>query len=112
MHYERRPKRPAHYLGVIRSIPAIEQTTLRARFKADATSSNSWALNDEYRKRLTNIMRRSYDEAGVMATDGYFLRRARAGDTYSSFNMGAGEDVLIDLLLELQRCEKGSLIVI
>jgi predicted ATPase len=112
MHYERRPKRPVDYLGVIRSIPAIEQTTLRARFKADAKSSSTWALNDEYRERLTNIMRRTYDEAGVMATDGYFLRRARAGDTYSSFNMGAGEDVLIDLLLVLQQCEEGSLIVI
>ncbi len=112
MSYERRPKRPTHYLGVIRSIPAIEQTILRSRFKANSKDSGSWALNEEYCRYLTWIMNRTYDEAGVMASDRYFLRQCKAGTTYSSFNMGAGEDVLIDLLHVLQECPEGSLIII
>ncbi len=112
MSYESRPKRPTHYLGVIRSIPAIEQSTLRSRFKANATNSDSSALNEEYCGYLTEIMGRTYHEAGTMASDRYFLRQCKSGHTYSSFNMGAGEDVLIELLSVLQECPKGSLIVI
>lgn len=32
MHYDRRPRRPVHYLSAIRSIPAIEQRVLRSHF--------------------------------------------------------------------------------
>ena len=112
MDYARRPKRPTHYLGVMRSIPAIEQATLRLRFKANTTRSNTSTLNEKFCGRLTSIMGRTYDEAGVMSSDRYLLRHCRAGNAYSSFNMGAGEDVLIDLLHVLQECPEGSMIVI
>src|SRR5262249_4878080 len=43
----------------------------------------------------------------------YSLRGAQApGSSYSSFNMGAGEDVVIELLFELQSVPAGSLVVI
>ncbi len=112
MHYERRPERPVHYLGVVRSIPAVEQNVLRSRFKANYNSGKSWSLNSEFCSRLTDIMGRPYDEAGVMSSDRYFMRRCTSGNSYSSFNMGAGEDILIDFLYMLQESPIGSMLVV
>jgi hypothetical protein len=112
MHYQRRPKRPVHYLGVIRCAPAIEQSALRAHFGGKLKGSEAKPLNAEYCKRLSDIMGRVYEEADVMSSNRYSVRRCKAGSNYSSFNMGAGEDVLIDLLYTLQECPSGSLIVI
>lgn len=114
MHYQRRPERPVHYLGVIRCAPAIEQSALRAHFGNPKGSKGSEAkpLNARFCERLSHIMGRRYEEADVMSSNRYSVRRCRAGSSYSSFNMGAGEDVLIDLLYVLQECPSGSLIVI
>jgi hypothetical protein len=57
-------------------------------------------------------MGRKYEEADVMSSSRYSVRRCKAGSSYSSFNMGAGEDVLIELLYTLQECPAGSLVVI
>lgn len=112
MHYERRPERPVHYLGVVRSIPAIEQSALRSRFKAKYKDSSSQFLSGDYCARLTEIMGRTYEEAGVMSSDRYLMRQCVAGSSYSSFNMGAGEDILIDLLYMLQETPRGSMVVV
>lgn len=112
MHYERRPERPVHYLGVVRSIPAIEQSALRSHFGANYKSSGSWSLNSAFCNRLTDIMGRTYDKVGVMSSERYSVRRCRAGSPYSSFNMGAGEDILIDLLYLLQESPEGSMVIV
>jgi hypothetical protein len=114
MHYQRRPERPVHYLGVIRCAPAIEQSALRAHFGKPKGSKGDEAkpLNARFCERLSDIMGRLYEEADVMSSNRYSVRRCKAGSSYSSFNMGAGEDVLIDLLYILQECPAGSLIVI
>ena len=112
MRYERRPDRPVHYLGVVRSIPAVEQSALRSHFKATNKSNKSWSLSGDFCARLTDIMGRPYDEAGVMSSNQYLMRRCMAGASYSSFNMGAGEDILIDLLYMLQETPEGSMIVV
>jgi len=57
-------------------------------------------------------MGRPYDEAGVMSSDRYFMRRCTSGNSYSSFNMGAGEDILIDFLYMLQESPIGSMLVV
>lgn len=113
MHYDRRPKRPVHYLGIIRSLPAIEQTVLRGHFSAQKAPRQSSKLNDEFRRRLGEVMGRPYTEAVEMrAAKNYTVRQVNSASIYSSFNMGAGEDILIDLFLVLQECPKNSLIVI
>ena len=112
MHYERRPQRPVHYLGAIRSVPAIEQSVLRSHFGASSKNRGSVSLSNKYRARLGEIMGKSYEEAEVMWTKRYYMRRVSAGGFYSSFNMGAGEDALIDLLYFLQESPKGALVVV
>lgn len=113
MHYERRPVRPVHYLGVARNLPAIEQNVLRSHFKSGTTGIETRPLNDDFRGRLSDIMGRIYDETDIMSSSDYSLRKCRIGSSsFSSFNSGSGEDVLIDLLYLLQKCEIGSLIVV
>ncbi len=112
MRYQSRPERPVHYLGVIRCAPAIEQSALRSHFGGKPKGSEAKPLNADFCRRLSDIMGRVYEEADVVSSNRYSVRRCKAGSSYSSFNMGAGEDVLIDLLYILQECPKGSLIVI
>ena len=57
-------------------------------------------------------MGRDYSAAGVMESDRYSLRQASYRGTYSSFNMGAGEDLLIELLHLIDTAPNGSLIVV
>jgi hypothetical protein len=112
MRYERRPQRPVHYLGVRRSVPAIEQNVLRFHFGGKWKRRETKPLNLGFRARVSDIMGRSYDEAEIMSSSVYSIRRCKSGNPHSSFNMGSGEDVLIHLMYILQECPNGSLIVI
>ena len=112
MKYERRPRRPVHFVGIARTVPAIERRVLRDHFAKGASADREVGLNTEYRGYLSRIMGRHYEEAAVLEARGYQLRMAHAPAAYSSFNMGAGEDVLIELLHLLQTTPDGSLVVI
>lgn len=113
MHYERRPIRPVHYLGINRIVPAIEQNVLRLHFKRGVSGITTKSLNPEFRGYLSNIMGRTYEGTDVLSSSTYSLRKCRVGDSsFSSFNSGSGEDVLIDFLYLLQECPKGSLILV
>lgn len=112
MHYERRPIRPTYYVGMQRCIPAIEQRVLRNYFGKQPKADSSKTLNTTYLDYLGHILGRTYSEAEVMMSSKYSVRRCKAGTRYSSFNMGAGEDLLIELLYILQNCPNGSLIIV
>ncbi|MGE5587566.1 MAG: ATP-dependent nuclease [Clostridia bacterium] len=112
MHYERRPVRPTYYLGMQRCIPAIEQRVLRSHFGGQRKAELLKSLNGTYLGYLGHVLGRVYSEAEVMMSSRYSVRRCRSGSRYSSFNMGAGEDLLIKLLYILQNCPDGSLIVV
>ena len=103
MHYDRRPRRPVHYLGVIRCIPAIERQVLRWHFGGKNKIESTEPLNESYRQRFSDIMRRPYDSADVLRSSAYSLRKCKSGgNSSSSFNMGSGEDILINFLHLLQ----------
>ena len=112
MHYERRPSKATQFLGPIRIASAMEQRVLRSHFK-NAQKVATQPLDDEYLGYLSEILGRPYNLAEDLFHKGYHLRvcRARRG-TYSSFNMGAGEDAIIDLLSCIQSMPKESLCVI
>ncbi len=112
MKYETRPERPVHYFGVSRLLPAIERNVLRFHFRVPKSQHKSIHLNKDFRETLCRILNRSYDDAEVMESERYSMRSCQYGSTYSSFNMGAGEDTLIELLYYLQEAPEGSLIVI
>ncbi len=113
MRYERRPQRPVHYFGLSRCIPAIENITLRSHFGNSSKKNKTNSLDDDFCRRLSDIMGRNYSSAEIMLSSRYSVRAYEDSNTSSSsFNMGAGEDILIDLLYLLQQSPKGSLIVI
>lgn len=111
MQYERRPERPVHYLGVSRCIPAIEQNVLRGHFKSKMKKPSA-NLNEKNLGRLSRIMGRSYTSVSESSSQNYRLRSCSSENNYSSFNMGAGEDILTELFLQLQETPDGSLIVV
>lgn len=116
MRYDSRPVRPVHYLGASRIIPAVEMSVLKYHFKGGAKLAPSKAgidhLNDEFRQRLSRVLGRRYNAAEQMKSGQYAIRRCTFGSTYTSFNMGAGEDTLIDLFYTLQETLAESLVVI
>jgi len=113
MRYERRPKLPVEFLGISRAVPAIEQRVLRNHFSA-RRSLSSLPLSKEGIKWISNVLQKSYKQAESLSSEKYALRRCRTSSdqSYSSFNMGAGEDVLIDIVSTLDRVPEGALIVI
>jgi len=117
MHYDRRPERPVHFVGITRAIPAIEQSTLRRFFGYRTRSQHATPLNDVSLGYLNYIMGRQYQNAETLRsgkdTAKHEIRKLTLHNfSYSSFNMGSGEDILIELLSLIQESPNGSLIVI
>ena len=112
MHYERRPSRAVQYLGSARILSAIEQKTLRSHFKPNKEVSKKTDLSDEYLQYLSEILGRQYGSACDLMHESYHLRVCNNVASYSSFNMGAGEDAIIELLSDLQIMPEKSLCVI
>jgi predicted ATP-dependent endonuclease of OLD family len=98
---------------VRRAIPAFEQQKLRFRFVATRSGEMTRTpLRPEYLQHLGAIMNRPYTAAESLVLGDSDLRVCESGVGYSSFNMGAGEDVLIELLATLQECPEESLVVV
>jgi hypothetical protein len=112
MRYETRPERPVHYFGVSRILPAVETSVLRGHFRIAKPTHKNIQLNSEYLKIFGNILGRDYTTASITKSERYSLRSCERGSTYTSFNMGAGEDTLMGLLYHLQTTPDGSLIII
>lgn len=115
MRYERRPARPVHYFGISRAVPAIEQSVLRAHFGGvGRTKSKGVQLSVQAVKWVGQILQRRYVAANKFSSQRYGLRQCQAGGgaSYSSFNMGAGEDLLFDLIGSIDNSPDGSLILI
>lgn len=112
MRYERRPNRPCHYIGVSRCVPSIEKSVLKSYFGSNHAAPPQTELNDEYKGYLAEVLGRPYESAHTYNANSYDLRACTTGSTYSSFNMGAGEDIVIELLHLLQEIPKGSLVAI
>lgn len=110
MHYKTRPTRPVYYVGAMRCVPAVEQRVLRSHFNTQTQPTK--ALSDDYRAMLSTLMGRQYGAAEIAENPRYSVRSCSCQGTYSSFNMGAGEDVLVELLYLMQEAPDGSLVVI
>lgn len=112
MHYDRRPKRPVHYLGISRCVPAIEQNVLRSHFVHTKAGLAATAVTPDALTRASEVLGRTYTAAETLASKSYALRKCTSGQPYSGFNMGAGEDVVLEMLALVCSSPNGSLIVI
>lgn len=112
MKYKTRPKRSVHYFGASRVLPAIEKNVLRGQFRVNRSQHKTFQLNDDFRDIFCEILGRKYSAATVIQSEKYSLQSCEYVSSYTSFNMGAGEDILLELLYYIQEAPKGSLIVI
>lgn len=114
MHYERRPKKAVQFLSTARIVSAIEQKGLRSKFKEDAAGFTRAPLDEKHMKYLSQILHRNYMQAEELTIKDSNIRTCNCNReaAYSSFNMGAGEDIIIELLAILQNMPPHSLVVI
>jgi len=115
MRYEGRYQRPVHFLGLSRIVPAIETSALKAYFSKSVKEENkqNW-LSKAFQDRLSNILGNAYKDARSLTNryDWSIRTCNTTRSSYSSFNMGTGEDVVIQILQVLDSSPKGSLICI
>ena len=112
MHYERRPSKPVHFIGISRCVPAIEQSVLRGHFGGGKRQNPPIKLDEAWTKYLSSILGRPYKEADVRTSAKYKIRSCKNGANYTSFNMGTGEDIVIDILSTIFSAPENSIIVI
>ena len=112
MHYERRPKRPVHYLGIIRAIPAQEYKVLRSRLGASKKIIKK-KFDLDYLKLFKDVMSQPYTMASILSAKDVSIRSVTLLDNeYTSFNMGSGEDAALYILDVISKTPDGALIVI
>lgn len=112
MHYERRTPKAVQFLSTSRIVNAIEQRGLRSKFKQIDSSTKAKKLNEKFLKHLSYILEREYTEAEELTNRDSQIRTCQGVSSYSSFNMGAGEDVIIELLSIIQDMPDDSLLII
>ena len=106
------PYREIDFIPISRIVPAIESKSVRNAFSNSPGNQNEHLLNIEMLDRLSNIMDRRYDRAGIRIVNGLGLSICNAGSIYSGFDMGSGESSVITMLLRFQNMPMGGLIVI
>lgn len=111
--YATRPKRPVSFLGINRILPPSESLTYRnysAYFGSDNLETDENAMLTKY---MTQIFGRRYDGFSLRKHHKYRLYGCnRGGSIYTGFNMGAGENAVLQLLHEILSAGKGALIVV
>lgn len=112
MRYERRPDRGVLYVGTTRVVSAVERNVLKSHFKP-SNDLKKIRLNSDSASYLRDILGARYTSAQTLKHKEYSIRSCERSDiSYSSFNMGAGEDIIIELLYDIQELPDNSLCVI
>lgn len=110
--YDKRVDRNVVFLGIDRIVPHTEKGTSRSyshRFKA--TEAATW--EDSVRKAVGFVLGRDYSALTFTTHSSYRLPVVTIkGTKYSGFNMGAGENALIELFATIHAVGEGALIVV
>lgn len=108
-----RPKRAVAYLGINRIVPPSESNPHR-HYNGKFVSTPLTEENiSQLKKSMSAIIGKDYSEIDLKAYNTYRLFEAKRNSLiYSGFNMGAGENAILGLLLEIISSGKGSLIVV
>lgn len=113
MHYERRPRRPVEFIGLARAVPAMELPNLRNHFGLVAgAAAAATPLSERARELVERVLARQYPQAELVTGRKHSIRRTGGAAACTSFNMGAGEDGLIAMLVRLVGLPMGSLVII
>lgn len=116
-NYERRPNRYVDFLGISRVLPAYEFATFRNTFTGNYTPLTTNSLSDQEKRAIGKITGKNINditEDSCSSIQNFKLSRIEdsQGLKYSSFNMGAGEEVAIALISRISNLPNGSLVLI
>ena len=112
--YEKRVKKNVIYLGIERVVPQTEKKVYKSYIKIFRDNIDS-GWYDEVHKNVGKILGKNYSEFKIKSARNYNLQFVKeSGNTYSGFNMGAGEKALFELfaLIHKAAASKESLLII
>ena len=115
--YNRRPKRTTDFYGVSRVIPANEFATFRNTFTSSAIAFQKGSLSAESTEMIKNILNKPLSSVDVNSSDkivNFKLNsiNLESGLSYSNFNMGAGEEVIISIISRMAELPDYSIVLI
>ena len=112
-NYDSRVPRTVVFLGVERIVPHSERSVSKSyRGKFKTAAANGW--EDSVRETVGRILSTDYTNFSYKRHSKYRMPivRKKGQNTYSGFNMGAGEYSLFELFSIIHECPDGSLILI
>lgn len=111
--FNSRPKRAVAYLGINRIVPPSESNPHKSYKRSFTSATLTLEQAEQLRSSMSTILGINYSEIELSAHGIYQLFKAnRGGLHYSGFNMGAGENAVLCLLLEILNAGNGALIVV
>ena len=111
--YDTRSRRAVSFLGINRILPPSESLTYRNYSAYFGNNRLSDADNNTLAGFMTRIFGKTYTGVSLRKLHKYRLYGcSRGGNTYTGFNMGAGENAVLQLLHEIMSAGKGALIVV
>lgn len=111
--YERRPIRNVVFLGIQRIVPPSERKTERTYSGKFISVSLEEQTKTEILEIASRILGRKYTSLDLRTVNKRKLFVVdRKSKHYSGFNMGAGENAMFSLLIELFSAGKNSLVVV
>jgi len=115
--YNRRPQRTTEFYGVSRVIPANEFAMIKNTFCSSSASFNTSELKENTTKAIKSILCKpliSVEENSSSNVVNFKLNSIslESGLTYSNFNMGAGEEVVISLISRISQLPDYSMVLI
>ncbi|MDJ0773636.1 MAG: AAA family ATPase [Mastigocoleus sp. MO_167.B18] len=112
-NYDSRIRRTVVFLGVERIVPHSEKSVSKSyRGKFKTAAANGW--EDSVRQTVGKVLGTDYTSFSYKRHSKYRMPIVAKKDqnTYSGFNMGAGEYSLFELFSIIHECPDGSLILI
>lgn len=115
-NYDRRPKRHVDFIGISRVLPAYEFSYFKNTFSGNYIISESNPMSLAERQVISTITGKNFTsihEESCEKIQNFQLSKITSnGIGYTSFNMGAGEEVAINLISRINRLPSGSLVLI
>ncbi|MFL9503207.1 ATP-dependent nuclease [Rhodopseudomonas palustris] len=113
---ENPPMRNVYLLDISRTLPLDASAGYAKIARSAAAEIESDEIDDEFRRRLSHVLGRSYQKARFATSDVDQRRQVgllqREWGEVSQFHQGAGEDATLDLFRTLQNIPNNSLLVI
>ncbi len=110
--YSSRMKRNVVFFGIDRVVPHSEKSVYKS-YRSHFKPSERKGWEEVVKEIVSKILNKNYDDFWYKKYRGYRLPMVKSGNnTYSGFNMGAGENALFEIFSVIYSCPHGVLLVI